>query len=46
MVNAEVEIYLNAQITAIDFYSKYGFVKFGEMFKEANIDHYTMYYKR
>ncbi len=39
------KIYLNAQVSAIGFYSKYGFGKVGEIFEEANIEHYTMYYR-
>ncbi len=35
-------IYLHAQISAIPFYEKYGFVKEGEMFIEADIEHYYM----
>ena len=35
-------IYLHAQINAILFYEKYGFVKEGEMFIEADIEHYYM----
>jgi len=36
------EIYLNAQITAINFYLKEGFVTEGDEFIEANIRHYKM----
>jgi predicted GNAT family N-acyltransferase len=39
-------IYLNAQVTAVNFYHKAGFVKEGEMFSEANIDHYRMILKK
>ncbi len=35
-------IYLNAQITAINLYKKFGFVKEGEQFEEAGIQHYKM----
>lgn len=38
-------IYLNAQVSAISVYARAGFVKEGEMFSEANIDHYKMTYK-
>ncbi len=38
----ETRIYLHAQVTAIGFYEKYGFVKEGDMFSEANIDHFVM----
>lgn len=34
--------YLNAQLSAIPLYSKFGFVKVGEMFEECNIKHYKM----
>jgi predicted GNAT family N-acyltransferase len=36
------KIYLNAQITAIKFYLKEGFVTEGDEFIEANIRHYKM----
>ncbi len=35
-------IYLNAQIKAIPFYERQGFKKVGELFVEANIDHFKM----
>ncbi len=35
-------IYLHAQVHAVGFYEKYGFVKVGEMFEEANISHFKM----
>jgi predicted GNAT family N-acyltransferase len=35
-------IYLHAQIGAVRFYEKHGFVKEGEVFYEANIGHYRM----
>jgi len=38
-------IYLNSQVSAQDFYKKYGFEKEGERFIEANIEHYKMVYK-
>ncbi len=38
-------IYLNAQVRAMNVYERLGFVKEGEMFVEANIDHYKMTYK-
>ena len=41
----EKKIYLNAQVSAQNFYAKYGFEKDGEMFIEANIQHYKMTYK-
>jgi len=36
------KIYLHSQLTAVKFYEKYGFVKEGEIFFEANIGHYKM----
>lgn len=38
-------IYLNAQLSAVRFYERYGFVKEGEIFSEADIDHYLMIYR-
>ncbi len=35
-------IYLNSQISAVRFYERNGFVKEGEIFEEANIQHYKM----
>jgi len=37
-------IYLNAQVKAVRFYERNGFIKFGEQFTEAGIDHYFMKY--
>ncbi len=37
-------IYLNAQLTAVDFYKKAGFVIIGPKFDEAGIQHYPMEY--
>ena len=36
------KIYLNAQITAVNFYLKEGFITEGDEFIEANIRHYKM----
>ena len=36
------KIYLNAQVTAVNFYLRAGFVKEGDEFIEANIRHYRM----
>ena len=36
------EVYLNAQLRAVPFYERHGFKKVGEMFAEANIQHYKM----
>jgi len=38
------KIYLHAQLAAVRFYEKHGFVKEGEVFYEANIGHVGMYY--
>jgi len=35
-------IYLHAQVSAIPFYKKQGFTKYGEVFNEANIPHQKM----
>jgi len=35
-------VYLHAQSHAESFYAQFGFIKKGEMFVEANIDHYKM----
>lgn len=37
-------IYLNAQVAAVDYYKKSGFVIIGGKFDEAGIDHYPMEY--
>ena len=36
------EIYLHAQITAVNFYLRHGFEKVGDRFVEADIVHYKM----
>ena len=38
-------IYLNAQITAVDFYKRSGFIITGEKFIEGGIIHYPMIYE-
>lgn len=38
-------IYLHAQLQAIHFYEKSGFVAFGEVFSEADILHRIMYFE-
>lgn len=38
-------IYLNAQLTAIGLYEKFGFVKEGDQFEEAGIQHFKMVLK-
>lgn len=37
-------IYLHSQIMAIPFYERNGFVKFGDQFTEAGIEHFLMKY--
>ncbi len=39
------KIYLHAQLPAIKFYERAGFVKEGPQFSECNIDHYKMVLK-
>ena len=41
----EEKIYLYAQAVAEMFYEKYGFKRVGNMFMEANIEHYKMVYE-
>jgi predicted GNAT family N-acyltransferase len=36
-------IYLHAQLPAVAFYTRHGFVPEGEMFSECDIEHYKMY---
>ena len=38
----DAQVYLNAQLRAIPFYERHGFRKVGELFEEANIQHYKM----
>lgn len=40
------QIYLNAQVTAVNFYKRAGFEAVGDLFYEANIAHYKMIYGR
>lgn len=39
------KIYLHAQLPVIAFYNKLGFQKEGDVFVEANIEHYKMVFK-
>ena len=39
-------IYLHSQLKAINFYKRHGFIKEGNIFTEANIEHYKMHYKK
>jgi len=36
------QLYLSAQLVAVNFYSKFGFVKTGHIFQECKIDHIKM----
>ncbi len=38
-------VFLNGQVHALKFYQNLGFAKSGNIFKEADIDHYRMVYK-
>ncbi len=38
-------IYLHSQLRAVPFYERYGFVKEGPVFYEANMEHYYMQLK-
>jgi predicted GNAT family N-acyltransferase len=38
------KIYLNAQLSAMDFYLRFGFKSVGERFEEAGITHQQMLY--
>ena len=38
-------VYLHAQLTAERFYLQHGFERVGELFSEANIEHYKMIYR-
>ncbi len=39
-------IYLNAQLTAIGLYERFGFVKEGPQFEEAGIQHFKMVFSK
>lgn len=43
--NEGKKIYLHAQLSAVKFYERAGFVKEGDIFSECNIDHYKMVFK-
>jgi predicted GNAT family N-acyltransferase len=36
------KVYLHSQLKAVNYYQRQGFVKTGEIFNEAGIDHYLM----
>jgi len=38
----EKKIYLHSQLKAIPFYERFGFVKVGKQFSEADIEHFEM----
>ena len=38
------DIYLHAQVQVVDFYNKQGFIKKGDIFSEAGIQHYKKIY--
>ena len=38
----QLPVYLHSQLKALSFYERKGFVKEGEIFLEADIEHYTM----
>ncbi|HLP33427.1 MAG TPA: GNAT family N-acetyltransferase [Bacteroidia bacterium] len=42
----ETTVYLHAQITAVGFYEKYGFLKKGDPFDEAGIMHFVMHLEK
>jgi predicted GNAT family N-acyltransferase len=41
-----VIIYLHAQLPAVAFYERYGFIKEGDIFYEANMAHFKMVYSK
>ncbi|MBD1397082.1 GNAT family N-acetyltransferase [Pontibacter sp. JH31] len=43
--HADSKVYLNAQLPAVNFYKRHGFVTEGDMFTECDIQHYKMVYK-
>ncbi|GAB3841635.1 GNAT family N-acetyltransferase [Hymenobacter jeollabukensis] len=42
----DAEVYLHAQLTAVNFYLRHGFETLGEQFTEAGIEHYKMRWVR
>lgn len=40
--SSDGQIYLHSQLKAIPFYERHGFVKLGEQFTEAEIEHFEM----
>lgn len=45
VLDQKQKIYLHAQLRAVPFYERAGFVKEGGIFNEAGIEHYLMEYK-
>lgn len=45
-VGVDHPVYLHAQTKIESFYARHGFFKKGDIFYEANIPHYLMYYSR
>ncbi|MCC9134880.1 GNAT family N-acetyltransferase [Pontibacter silvestris] len=43
--HADKNVYLHAQLPAVNFYKRHGFVAKGDMFSECDIQHYKMYYR-
>ncbi|WP_089320773.1 GNAT family N-acetyltransferase [Pontibacter ummariensis] len=41
----EKEVYLHAQLPAVNFYKRHGFETEGEKFSECDIEHYKMVYR-
>ena len=41
-LHAGKNIYLHAQVPAMNFYARHGFEKVGEMFSECDIEHFKM----
>ena len=39
-------IYLHSQLLAVPFYEKFNFLKEGDLFREADIDHFLMIYRQ
>ncbi len=46
LVDLDLQIYLHAQVQVEQFYAKHGFVRSGERFEEAGIQHYKMIWRR
>ena len=42
----DATVYLNAQLPAVRFYERHGFVKAGKKFVEAEIEHYKMTWQK